>query len=99
MTKSYGKLPRGGKKTGTAPSDSLVVKIHGRHDIEQFSLELQKAVAQLHDLGAFGVEACSIYLKPLDEKGSRIALWDEKGEPITRLEISAPEAPPPYRQS
>jgi len=97
MAQSYGKMPRG-KGKSTAPSDDRVlVKIHGRHDMEQFSLELQKAVAQLHDLGAFGIEECSIYLRPCDAKGERVALWNEKGEPVTRIEVSAPPSAPPYR--
>ena len=57
------------------------------------------AVARLHDLGAFGIEECSIYLRPCDGKGERIALWNEKGEPVTRLEIAAPLAQLPYRPS
>jgi hypothetical protein len=99
MRQSYGKTPRGKAKPTAPSSDRLIVEIHGRHDLEQFSLELQKMVARLHDHGAYGIEACTVYLKPLDDKGERIALWNEKGEAISRLEVSSPEAAPPYRSA
>lgn len=46
-------------------------------------------MAQLQEHGAFDVEACSVYLKPLDQKGEHIALRDEKGEPVSRIDLRA----------
>jgi hypothetical protein len=37
----------------------------------------------------YGVEACALYVKTLDGKGERIALWNANGEPITRLDMNA----------
>lgn len=98
MKQSYGKYSR--SKAKTAPSaDRLAIDIRDRHTLEQFSLELQKMIARLQEHGAHGVEACTVYLKPLDNKGERIALWNEKGEAISRLEVSAPAMLSPYRES
>jgi hypothetical protein len=99
MKQPYGKIPRGGRTKPAPSADRLMIEIRDRHTLEQFSLELQKMIARLQEHGAHGVEACSVYLKPLDDKGERIALWNEKGEPISRLEISAQEVIPPYRPS
>lgn len=97
MKQPYGKYQRG--KSSPAPSaDRLAITIHGRHTLEQLSLELQKMIAELQEHGVHGVEACSLYLKPLDEQAGRIALWNDKGEPISRLDVPRQATPPPYRR-
>lgn len=96
MKQPYGKYSKA--KTTKGPStDRLMIDIRDRHNIEQISLELQKMLARLHDLGMHGMEDCTIYLKPLDEKGERIALYNEKNEPISRLEFPPPPVASPYR--
>jgi hypothetical protein len=96
MKQPYGKMSKA--KTTKGPSaDRLVIDIRDRHTIEQMSLELQKMLATLHDLGAYGMEACTIYLKPLDQKGELIALYDEKGSQITRLQFPPAAETKPYR--
>jgi len=97
MKQPYGKIPRGSKAKTLPSADRLIIEIRDRHTLEQFSLELQKMIARLQEHGAHGVEACTVYLKPLDDKGERIALWNEKGEPISRLEVSLLPESPPYR--
>jgi hypothetical protein len=98
MKQPYGHYARTGKRTKAAPPRALPVTIHGRHNLEQFSFELQKLVAQLQEHGVFGVQACTLSLEPLDEKAQPKALWNTAGAPVMALQVSAPEAPPPYRR-
>ena len=67
------------------------MKIHSLYTLEQISLELQKVVAQLYDHGAYGLEDCRIYLKPLNDKAERIALYDAEDKPVETIDINAPE--------
>jgi hypothetical protein len=97
MKQPWGEFKRGKAKPPTPPPASVIVKIHGRHTLEQFSLELQKAVARLQEQHVFGIEECRFTINPLDEKGQPMALRDAKGEFMSRLEIGAPPPDPPYR--
>jgi hypothetical protein len=97
MKQPYGKYQRGKAKPSIQPAASVIVEIHGRHTLEQFSLELQKAVARLQERGAFGIEECRFTINPLDEKGVLMALHNADGEAMTRIDIGAPPPDPPYR--
>jgi len=96
MKQPYGTFKKG-KATAPPSADRVVIDIRDRHTIEQMSLELQKMLARLHDLGAYGIEACSIYLKPLDEKGEVIALYDAKGKQVMKLQFPPLLEATPYR--
>ncbi len=97
MSQPYGTYARSRKRSAPALPTTLAVTIHGRHDLEQFSLELQKLVARLQEQGVYGVQACTLSLEPLDDKVRPKVLWDAQGAPIAELHIAAPPAPPLYR--
>ncbi len=93
MSRSYDKIPRGGKAKTAPSADRLVIDIKDRHTLEQFSFELQKLIAKLQEHGVYGIKDCTVYLKTLDEQAERIALWDAKGEPISRLQMNIVASP------
>ena len=72
--------------------------IPDRHTLPQFSFELQKTIGRLQDKGLASVENCELHVRPADQKGGRIALWNAQGQQITELEISPREETPAYRQ-
>lgn len=97
MSRSYGKIPRGGRKDQPAAPADLQINITGRHTLEQLSMELQKAIAQLQEQHVYGVQKVRIRLEALDTKGELIALYDEDGRPIPLIQIPPLKAEPPYR--
>src|SRR4051794_15435755 len=97
MAKAYGKIPRGSKKATPAPPAEILVRIGGRHTLEQITEQLQIMISRLQDQNVHGVQEFRVRCEPLDAKGKPVALWDAEGRPLAILDISAPETPPPYR--
>lgn len=100
MARTYGKIPRGGKKKkpAAAPLTSeILIAIHGRHTLEQLARELQIAVARLQDHGVHGVEKFRIRLEMRDREGEPMAAWDPEGKPVRLIQIPEPAETSPYR--
>lgn len=97
MARSYGKIPRGGKREQPAPPAEIRIRIPGRHTLEQLSLDLQRAVARLQEHNVYGVQNFRIQLQPLDQDGKPIGLWTEDGNPVEVINIPEPKPEPPYR--
>jgi len=84
------KYARRTKNAGVQPAKSLRIKIVGRHDLEQLSFALQRAIARLQDEDVRYVENVSVYLTPLNGSGDRMMLKDAKGKLLETLEIHVP---------
>ena len=68
-------------------SERVIVKLSGPYDLEVFSLELQKTIARLQDMGAQGVVNCSLYFAPTNSRGEATTLKDEQGKTVEALDI------------
>jgi hypothetical protein len=97
MAKAYGKIPRTGGRKTPAPPAELLVRIRGRHTLEQITEQMQIMVARLQDQNIYGVQEFRVRCEPLDAKGKPAALWDQEGKPVAILDIPTPKTPPPYR--
>ena len=92
MSRSYGRILRGGQKTPTTPASlEIQINLTERHTIEQLLFELQRAVHIVQERGAIGVERFRMRLQPLGEDGKPVALLDDDGQQITVIDI--PEKP------
>ena len=78
------------KTVAVQPVKSLRIKIVGRHDLEQLSFALQRAIARLQDEDVCYVENVSVYLAPLNGSSDRMMMKDAKGQPLETLEIHVP---------
>ena len=97
MTRPYGKIPRKGHKAQPPPSADIQINISGRHTLEQFSLELSKAVARLQEHAVYGVQRIRMRLETLDEKGEPMTAYTEDGKPVELIQIPDVPPPAPYR--
>ena len=97
MTRPYGKIPRKSHKAQPPATADLQININGRHTLEQFSLELSRAVARLQEHEVFGVQRVRIRLETLDEKGETMAAYSEDGKPVQLIQIPDVPPEPPYR--
>jgi hypothetical protein len=98
MAKAYGKIPRTGSRKTPAPPAEILVRIRGRHTLEQITEQVQIMIARLQDQNVYGVQEFRVRCEPLDAKGKPVALRDAEGKPLAVLDIPAPETPPPpYR--
>lgn len=77
----YAKQP----KAAPRQTERVTAKLGGPHDLERFSLELQKLIARLQELNAQGVGNCALYFTPLNGSGEPIALKDEQGRAVEIL--------------
>lgn len=93
LTMKYARTVRKPKPAAAPATKNVRVKIHGRHDLEQLSMQLQKMIASLQDRNVHAVQWCSVYFEPLDSQGERKGLWDEKGRAVEVIEIGAPSKP------
>jgi hypothetical protein len=73
-----------------APVKNIRIKTAGRHDLEQLSFALQRAIAGLQDQDVYSVESVSVYLAPLNQSGDRMTLMDARGKPVEVIEIRLP---------
>jgi hypothetical protein len=100
VSRQYGRIPRSGNKGPSAARPTEIqINIQQTYTIEQFHLEVQRALGKLQDYGAIGLARFRARLMPLDEAGKDMVLLDEQGQPVT--EINIPELAPvkPYREN
>ena len=96
MAGSYGKIPRGSKKTQPPPSPEVTVTIHGTYSLEGISRELQILISKLNDRKAHGVRQCRVIFEPVDRAGEAISLQTDDGRQIKNFSLNAPPAPPVF---
>ena len=100
MTRNYGRIPRGGRKSETpAEPTEIRLVIAQTYTWEQFALEVQRAFHQVQEYGATGLVRFRAQLMPLDENGKPMMLYDQHGQPVTAIHIPELAAEKPYRDN
>jgi hypothetical protein len=65
----------------------MKVKIHGHMDLEQFSHQIQLAIAKLQDSGVKYVKGANLYLTPVDQYEDEVSIRNERNKIVQEIEI------------